>query len=58
MDARKSRIVELRFFAGLTETEIAMLMQISDRTVRREWRLAKAWLYTEITGSTTGSLPS
>jgi DNA-directed RNA polymerase specialized sigma24 family protein len=40
--------VELKFFGGLTEEEIAAVLQVSDRTVRREWNLARAWLYTEI----------
>ena len=50
IDPRKSRIVELRFFGGLSEEEVALVLHITDRTVRREWRLAKAWLYSEITG--------
>jgi RNA polymerase sigma factor (TIGR02999 family) len=50
LDPRKGRIVELKFFGGLTEEEIAAVLQISDRTVRREWNLARAWLYTEISG--------
>lgn len=44
MDARKGRIVELRFFGGLTEEETAEVMSISTPTVQREWRAAKAWL--------------
>jgi RNA polymerase sigma factor (TIGR02999 family) len=47
-DDRKSRIVELRFFGGLTIEEIAEVLEISPRTIRREWRLAKAWLRREI----------
>jgi RNA polymerase sigma factor (TIGR02999 family) len=43
-DARKSRIVELRFFGGLTNEEISEVMGMSLRTVEREWRKAKAWL--------------
>jgi RNA polymerase sigma factor (TIGR02999 family) len=50
IDPRKSRIVELRFFGGLSEEEVAVVLQITDRTVRRDWRLAKAWLHSEITG--------
>jgi RNA polymerase sigma factor (TIGR02999 family) len=50
LDPRKSRIVELKFFGGLTEDEVAVVLQISDRTVRREWSLARAWLHTEISG--------
>lgn len=47
-DPRKSRIVELRFFGGLNETEIAEVLQLSARTVRREWQLARVWLYREL----------
>jgi RNA polymerase sigma factor (TIGR02999 family) len=50
LDPRKGRIVELKFFGGLTEEEIAAVLQISDRTVRRDWNLARAWLHTEISG--------
>ena len=48
-DERKSRIVELRFFGGLSTEETAEVLDISPRTVKREWRLAKAWLYHELT---------
>jgi RNA polymerase sigma factor (TIGR02999 family) len=44
-DERKSRIVELRFFGGLTEQETAEVMKISLRTLQREWSLARAWLF-------------
>jgi RNA polymerase sigma factor (TIGR02999 family) len=47
-DADQARIVELRFFAGLTVEEIAHVLQRSPRTVKREWRLARAWLYREL----------
>lgn len=47
-DERQSRIVELRFFAGLTNEEIAEVLGISVSTVKREWRLAKAWLRKEV----------
>jgi RNA polymerase sigma factor (TIGR02999 family) len=43
-DARKSRLVELRFFGGLSNEEVAEVMDMSLRTVEREWRKAKAWL--------------
>jgi RNA polymerase sigma factor (TIGR02999 family) len=44
IDARKSQVVELRFFGGLTVKETADVLKISDDTVVRDWRLAKAWL--------------
>jgi RNA polymerase sigma factor (TIGR02999 family) len=47
-DPRLSRVVELRFFGGLTEAEAAEALGISSRTVKRDWSMAKAWLYTEI----------
>lgn len=43
-DERKGRIVEMRFFGGLTEQEIAAALGVSEETVRRDWRLAKSWL--------------
>lgn len=43
-DQRQSQIVELRFFGGLTNEEIGQVLEISPRTIKREWRLAKAWL--------------
>jgi len=48
LDARKARIVELKYFGGLQEDEIADLLKVSAITVRRDWRFAKAWLYTEL----------
>ena len=50
VDERKSKVVELRFFGGLTEAEIAEALQISPETVRRDWRLAKAWLLKFLSG--------
>jgi RNA polymerase sigma-70 factor (ECF subfamily) len=49
-DDRKSRIVELRFFAGLNADETAEVLGISSRTVHREWDLARAWLFRELRG--------
>jgi RNA polymerase sigma factor (TIGR02999 family) len=48
LDERQSRIVELRFFGGLNEEETGNVLGISARTVKRDWRLAKAWLYHEL----------
>jgi RNA polymerase sigma factor (TIGR02999 family) len=50
-DERKSQLVELRFFGGLTEAEAAEVLNISVRTVQREWSLARAWLFRELTGA-------
>ena len=49
LDADQARIVELRFFSGLTVEETAHVMGRSPRTIKREWRLAKAWLYGQLT---------
>lgn len=45
LDTRVTHIIELRFFAGLTEAETAEALEIAPSTVRREWRLARNWLY-------------
>jgi RNA polymerase sigma factor (TIGR02999 family) len=47
-DERKSRIVELRFFGGLSVAETAEALRISERTVGREWELAKSWLFRQL----------
>ena len=49
-DARLAKLVELRFFAGLTEEEIGGVLGVSSRTVKRDWRVAKAWLHGELSG--------
>lgn len=49
-DPDQERIVELRFFAGLTVEETAVVLRRSPRTVKREWQLAKAWLFRELQG--------
>jgi len=49
LDHRKSRLVELRYFAGLTLEEAARVLNISVETAKRDWRLAKAWLLAELT---------
>jgi len=48
LDVRRSKIVELRFFGGLNEEETGAVLGISVRTVKRDWRVAKAWLYNEV----------
>ena len=50
VDPQQSRIVELRFFSGLTVEETAEVMSISPATVKRDWSMAKAWLHREISG--------
>lgn len=50
MNERQCRIVEMRFFAGMGEGEIAEVLAISVRTVAREWRIARAWLHTQLGG--------
>jgi len=51
IDERKSRIVELRFFGGLSTKETAEVLGISEITVKREWLKAKAWLYSELSNA-------
>jgi RNA polymerase sigma-70 factor (ECF subfamily) len=50
IDPRKMRIVEMRFFGGLSVEETAEALRLSTITIKREWRSAKAWLYRELTG--------
>ena len=49
IDERKSRVVELRYFGGLSLEETAEVLEVSVMTVRRDWRAAKAWLYRAVT---------
>jgi RNA polymerase sigma factor (TIGR02999 family) len=55
MDARQSRIVELRFFGGLSVEETAEFLGISPKTVKRDWSVAKAWLHAELSASSETS---
>jgi RNA polymerase sigma-70 factor, ECF subfamily len=48
-DERQCRVVEMKFFAGLNIEEIAAVLEVSPRTVKREWMMARAWLHQEIT---------
>lgn len=48
LNARQSQVVELRYFGGLNEEEIAEVLKVSTRTVRNDWSLARAWLYREL----------
>jgi RNA polymerase sigma-70 factor (ECF subfamily) len=47
-DPRQGQVVELRFFGGCSEDEIARILGVSSRTVKRDWRIARAWLYAEL----------
>jgi RNA polymerase sigma factor (TIGR02999 family) len=50
LDPRKVRVVEMRFFGGLSVEETAQVLKVSPVTVLRDWSIAKAWLYRELTG--------
>ena len=50
VDERKSQVVEMRFFGGLSVEETAEVLKVSPETVMRDWRLAKAWLLRELSG--------
>ena len=50
LDGRQCQVVEMRFFAGMSEDEIAEVLGVSARTINREWRMARAWLYKEVYG--------
>ena len=52
LDPQKGKIVELRYFGGLSVEEVGEVMNVSPRTVRREWQRAKAWLYRMMTEGT------
>jgi RNA polymerase sigma factor (TIGR02999 family) len=54
LDPRKARVVEMRFFGGLSVEETAAVLNVSPITVMRDWSSAKAWLYRELTGGTDG----
>jgi RNA polymerase sigma factor (TIGR02999 family) len=52
LDPRQSRVIELRFFAGLSVEETAEVMRISPKTVKRDWSVARAWLHRELRSGT------
>jgi RNA polymerase sigma-70 factor (ECF subfamily) len=52
LDPRRCQVVELRYFAGLNNQEIASVLKISENTVMRDWNLARAWLYQKLSGTT------
>jgi RNA polymerase sigma-70 factor, ECF subfamily len=49
IDARKGRVVELRYFGGLSVEETAEVLKISPETAKRDWKMARAWLFGELT---------
>lgn len=51
MDARLAQVVEMRFFGGLSETEIATALGVTTRTVQRDWAKARAWLHARLSGA-------
>ena len=51
LDARQARLVELRFFGGLTTVEAAVVLDVAAITVKRDWAMARTWLYRELGGS-------
>jgi RNA polymerase sigma-70 factor, ECF subfamily len=53
MDPRRSQVVELRYFGGLNNEEIAGVLKVSENTVTRDWNMARAWLYQQLAGSVT-----
>jgi RNA polymerase sigma-70 factor, ECF subfamily len=55
VSARKAQVVELRFFGGLSVEETAEALKVSPETVKRDWRLAKAWLLKELAGDTANA---
>jgi RNA polymerase sigma-70 factor, ECF subfamily len=50
-DERKSRVVDMRFFGGMKENEIAEALGVTEKTVRRDWQFAKLWLFRELSGA-------
>jgi RNA polymerase sigma-70 factor (ECF subfamily) len=50
LDRRQAQVVELRYFAGLTEPETARTLGVSERTVKRDWNMARAWMRRELSG--------
>lgn len=55
IDARKSRVVELRYFGGLSLEETAAVLRISVETAKRDWKVAKAWLFAALSAKQTGT---
>jgi RNA polymerase sigma factor (sigma-70 family) len=58
LDEQQARVVELRFFGGLSSEEVAEVLKISASTVKRDWNVAKAWLAREMRKDTRGDTPA
>lgn len=56
-DARLARLVECRFFGGMTDEDVAQALGVTDRTVRRDWLKARTWLHSQLSGSSEASGP-
>jgi RNA polymerase sigma factor (TIGR02999 family) len=54
-DERQARVVELRYFGGLSTEEVSTVLAVSEITVKRDWAMAKAWLYRELSGGPPGA---
>ena len=57
LNPRRAKVVELRYFAGLSVEEVAAVLDMSPRSVKRDWALARPWLFKEIQKSTLGGTP-
>ena len=57
VDPRLAKVVEWRYFGGLTDAQMAGLLGVTERTINRDWRKARAFLYGEIDGGTAGEAP-
>ena len=57
LDARRSRVVEMRYFGGMSVEETAIALNLSPATVLRDWKAAKAWLYTQLNGTGSQETP-
>jgi RNA polymerase sigma-70 factor, ECF subfamily len=53
-DPRQAKVVELRYFSGFTVPEIAEILEVSEKTVKRDWSMARAWLQTQLEGGRAG----
>ncbi|MCO6512105.1 MAG: sigma-70 family RNA polymerase sigma factor [Aridibacter famidurans] len=54
IDARKVKVVEMKFFSGLKHEEIAEVLGVTEKTIQRDWKIAKLWLYRELAGTEQG----